>query len=176
MNIIDDALKKSTELRESEPGKAEDIEQVVLDAFGTLTKYDNAGVSFEPNGELGVHQNLLNAKEFLKEYEIVKHLPTVFGEAVKLTAVEITAPIEIVNGALIIGDLIYEIKGNYDKYGNSKEFILDSGFDTVKAGVYHVAGKLLDKKLPGIITIVTEAGFITAVNNKLDNKEWNWSD
>ena len=176
VNIIDAALEKSTELRESDPGKAEDIEQVVLDAFGTLTKYDKAGVSFEPNGDLGVHQNLLNAKEFLKEYEIVKHLPTVFGEAVKLTAVEITAPIEIVNGVLIIGDLLYEIKGNYDKYGNSKEFILDSGVDTVKAGVYHVGGKLLDKKLPGVVTIITEAGFITAVNNKLDNKDWNWSD
>ena len=176
VNIIDAALEKSTELRESDPGKAEDIEQVVLDAFGTLTKYDKAGVSFEPNGELGVHQNLLNAKEFLKEYEIVKHLPTVFGEAVKLTAVEITAPIEIVNWVLIIGDLLYEIKGNYDKYGNSKGCILDSSVDTVKAGVYHVGGKLLDKKLPGVVTIITEAGFITAVNNKLDNKDWNWSD
>lgn len=123
-----------------------------------------------------MHQNLINAQVFFQEYNVVKHLPTVFGEAVKLTAVEITAPIEIVNGFLVMGDLMYEIKGNYDKYGNSKEFILDSGVDTLKAGVYHVAGKLLDKKLPGAIAIVTEAGFITAVNNKLDNKDWNWSD
>lgn len=176
VNIIDDALKKSTELRESDPGKAEDIEQVVLDALSTLTKYDNAGVSFEPNGELGVHQNLINAQVFFQEYNVVKHLPTVFGEAVKLTAVEITAPIEIVNGFLIMGDLVYEIKGNYDKYGNSKEFILDSGVDTVKAGAFKIVGDAISKKYSKVITIVTEAGFITAVNNKLDNKDWNWSD
>lgn len=97
-------------------------------------------------------------------------------KAVKLTASSITAPVQVVNGVLVLGDMVYEIKGNYDKYGNSKEFIIDSEFDVAKSVMFTVAGDYVEKKYPGAITIITEAGIITAINTGLDKIQWKWEE
>ena len=169
LKIIEDALAQSEYNRQVDPGKAEDMENYLLTMLEKITKYDNAGVSFVVNKDLGLHNNLIAAEKFFNEYNVVKHLPDVFGEAVKLTAASITAPVEVVNGMLVIGDLAYEIKGNYDKFGNSKEFYIDSSIDLTKAMIFNVIGDYADKKYPGVITIITEAGIITAVNNEVNN-------
>lgn len=169
LKIIEDALAQSEYNRQVDPGKAEDMEKYLLTMLEKITKYDNAGVSFVVNKDLGLHNNLIAAEKFFNEYNVVKHLPDVFGEAVKLTAASITAPVEVVNGMLVIGDLAYEIKGNYDKFGNSKEFYIDSSIDLTKAMIFNVIGDYADKKYPGVITIITEAGIITAVNNEVNN-------
>lgn len=166
VNIIDAALEKSTELRESDPGKAEDIEQVVLDALSTLTKYDNAGVSFEPNGDLGMQQNLINAKEFFKEYNIVKYLPEIFGEAVKLTAIEITGPATLAGTVLTAGDFTYSIYNSYDKNGLNKDFIFDGSIESLKTGAFYIFDKS-NKGIPAGIVIIGKSVATVYLNNNV---------
>ena len=177
LKIIEEALAQSDYNRATRPGEAEHMEQYLLNELEKITKYDNnVGVSFEVNPDLGLHNNLIAAENFFKEYNVVKYLPDVFGEAVKLTASSITAPIQVVNGVLVLGDMVYEIKGNYDKYGNSKEFIIDSEFDVAKSGIYNVLGTGISKKAPGTIAILTQAGIIVATNTFIDKVEWKWGD
>ena len=177
LKIIEEALAQSDYNRATRPGEAEHMEQYLLNELEKITKYDNnVGVSFEVNPDLGLHNNLIAAQTFFREYNVVKHLPDVFGEAVKLTASSITAPVQVVNGVLVLGDMVYEIKGNYDKYGNSKEFIIDSEFDVAKSVMFTVAGDYVEKKYPGAITIITEAGIITAINTGLDKIQWKWEE
>ena len=177
LKIIEEALAQSDYNRATRPGEAEHMEKYLLNELEKITKYDNnVGVSFEVNPDLGLHNNLISAENFFKEYNVVKYLPDVFGEAVKLTASSITAPIQVVNGVLVLGDMVYEIKGNYDKYGNSKEFIIDSEFDVAKSGIYNVLGTGISKKAPGTIAILTQAGMIVATNTFIDKVDWKWGD
>ena len=58
------------------------------------------------------------------------------------------------------GDLNIESKQDKNSY--------DSEFDVAKSVMFTVAGDYVEKKYPGAITIITEAGIITAINTGLD--------
>lgn len=72
-----------------------------------------------------------------------------------------------------MGNAAYEIKGNYDKYGISKEFFIDSNIDLTKAKVFGIVGKKVAEKTSSEgIAIITESGLITATNAELDKIDW----
>ena len=177
LKIIEEALAQSDYNRATRPGEAEHMEQYLLNELEKITKYDNnVGVSFEVNPDLGLHNNLIAAQTFFKEYNVVKYLPDVFGEAVKLSVTSITVPVKIINNVLILGDMAYEIKGNYDRYGSGRNFVADSSIDMIKSGLFTVVSSWAERKMPKGIVIFTEAGIITAVNTELNNANMEWGD
>ena len=163
--IIGDALAQSEYNRQVDPGKAEDMEKYLLTMLEKITKYDNAGVNFVVNKDLGLHNNLIAAKEFFNEYNVVKHLPDVFGEAVKLTAIEIVGPASIVGNVLNIGDFGYSMYGSYDKHGMNNDFVFDSSAEALKTGAFYVFDKYTS--LPIGVAIFSKSTVTVYVNEEI---------
>lgn len=88
-DVIEKYYKISEEYRVKDPDGAEVMEQQLMDELAKLTKYDDAGKSFELtlNKDLGLHENLRLAKEFLGLSKVLSNaLPNIAGETVIFTA------------------------------------------------------------------------------------------
>lgn len=144
------------------------------DELNKLQVYDTGiGVYFKVDPAQGLHNNLIAAESFFDYYNTFKHLPEFVSEGVVLIATPIAAPVKVVRGLIIVGNAAYEIKGNYDKYGISKEFFIDSSIDLTKAKVFGIVGKKVAEKTSSEgIAIITESGLITATNAELDKIDW----
>ena len=82
----------SQENRDKDPKAAEAMEKALMNELEQITKFDNGGISFVVDHDKGLHQNLEDAKAFFGTYNVVKYLPDVFGEGVKLTAATLAVP------------------------------------------------------------------------------------
>ena len=172
--IIVDAYNQSEANRIANPQYGEAIEQYLMDELNKLQVYDTGiGVYFKVDPAQGLHNNLIAAESFFDYYNTFKHLPEFVSEGVVLIATPIAAPVKVVRGLIIVGNAAYEIKGNYDKYGISKEFFIDSSIDLTKAKVFGIVGKKVAEKTSSEgIAIITESGLITATNAELDKIDW----
>ena len=172
--IIVDAYNQSEANRIANPQYGEAIEQYLMDELNKLQVYDTGiGVYFKVDPAQGLHNNLIAAESFFDYYNTFKHLPEFVSEGVVLIATPIAALVKVVRGLIIVGNAAYEIKGNYDKYGISKEFFIDSSIDLTKAKVFGIVGKKVAEKTSSEgIAIITESGLITATNAELDKIDW----
>ncbi len=157
LKIIEEALAQSDYNRATRPGEAEHMEQYFLNELEKITKYDNnVGVSFEVNPDLGLHNNLIAAQTFFKEYNVVKHLPEVFGESVKLTASVVSAPINVAGMVITVGDTAYTLYQTYNEFGMSDSFAKNTIIDALKSGGFYIVDTVIpstDIKTQGIVII-----------------------
>ena len=157
LKIIEEALAQSDYNRATRPGEAEHMEQYLLNELEKITKYDNnVGVSFEVNPDLGLHNNLIAAQTFFKEYNVVKHLPEVFGESVKLTASVVSAPINVAGMVITVGDTAYTLYQTYNEFGMSDSFAKNTIIDALKSGGFYIVDTVIpstDIKTQGIVII-----------------------
>ena len=166
VKIISDALKQSEYNRQTDPEQAEIMEKYLMDELEKITKYDNnVGVSFEVNPDLGLHNNLIAAEKFFKEYNVVKYLPEVFGESVKLTAIEFVGPTTLVGKVLNIGDFSYSVYNSYNVHGLNEDFVFDASVESLKNGAFYIFDKY--SSAPAGVAILSKASVTVYVNNEV---------
>ena len=158
----------SQENRDKDPKAAEAMEKALMNELEQITKFDNGGISFVVDHDKGLHQNLEDAKAFFGTYNVVKYLPDVFGEGVKLTAATLAGPATVIGGTIKYGDLVFDFVGSYNEQGEvNDKFISSVVIDVAKATVFNKIDKLISDKVPAFITIPTEAGLMTYVNKNI---------
>ena len=160
LKIIEDALAQSEYNRQTDPEKAEVMEKYLLNELEKITKYDNnVGVSFEVNPDLGLHNNLIAAKNFFREYNVVKHLPAFFSESVKIGVGVATEPIVIIGKVVEYGGVAYSLYKAQNKYGDDTgKIIADIGVESAKSFVFNAVTKAGKNIVNVGIIILTEAG------------------
>ena len=119
-DVIEKYYKISEEYRAKDPDGAEVMEQQLMDELAKLTKYDDAGKSFELtlNKDLGLHENLRLAKEFLGLSKVLSNaLPNTAKDLVIMAAEESITSANILRGSKV---QIIDIAGNIIKEYDSK--------------------------------------------------------
>ena len=119
-DVIEKYYKISEEYRVKDPDGAEVMEQQLMDELAKLTKYDDAGKSFELtlNKDLGLHENLRLAKEFLGLSKVLSNaLPNTAKDLVIMAAEESITSANILRGSKV---QIIDIAGNIIKEYDSK--------------------------------------------------------
>ena len=119
-DVIEKYYKISEEYRAKDPDGAEVMEQQLMDELAKLTKYDDAGKSFELtlNKDLGLHENLRLAKEFLGLSKVLSNaLPNTAKDLVIMASEESITSANILRGSKV---QIIDIAGNIVKEYDSK--------------------------------------------------------
>ena len=168
-DVIEKYYKISEEYRVKDPDGAEVMEQQLMDELAKLTKYDDAGKSFELtlNKDLGLHENLRLAKEFLGLSKVLSNaLPNIAGETVIFTAeTTIEATQLIASKKIQIIDTSTNIIKNYNADNLPSEIATMIGKEVAKGTVTYVIHRELDNKgVPKSIVLVMDMGVIIATN------------
>ena len=168
-DVIEKYYKISEEYRAKDPDGAEVMEQQLMDELAKLTKYDDAGKSFELtlNKDLGLHENLRLAKEFLGLSKVLSNaLPNIAGETVIFTAeTTIEATQLIASKKIQIIDTSTNIIKNYNADNLPSEIATMIGKEVAKGTVTYVIHRELDNKgVPKSIVLVMDMGVIIATN------------
>ena len=168
-DVIEKYYKISEEYRVKDPDGAEVMEQQLMDELAKLTKYDDAGKSFELtlNKDLGLHENLRLAKEFLGLSKVLSNaLPNIAGETVIFTAeTTIEATQLIASKKIQIIDTSTNIIKNYNADNLPSEIATIIGKEVAKGTVTYVIHRELDNKgVPKSIVLVMDMGVIIATN------------
>ena len=103
-DVIEKYYKISEEYRVKDPDGAEVMEQQLMDELAKLTKYDDAGKSFELtlNKDLGLHENLRLAKEFLGLSKVLSNaLPNTAKDLVIMASEESITSANILRGSKV---------------------------------------------------------------------------
>ena len=168
-DVIEKYYKISEEYRVKDPDGAEVMEQQLMDELAKLTKYDDAGKSFELtlNKDLGLHENLRLAKEFLGLSKVLSNaLPNIAGETVIFTAeTTIEATQLIASKKIQIIDTSTNIIKNYNADNLPSEIATMIGKEVAKGTVTYVIHRELDNEgVPKSIVLVMDMGVIIATN------------
>ena len=168
-DVIEKYYKISEEYRVKDPDGAEVMEQQLMDELAKLTKYDDAGKSFELtlNKDLGLHENLRLAKEFLGLSKVLSNaLPNIAGETVIFTAeTTIEATQLIASKKIQIIDTSTNIIKNYNADNLPSEIATMIGKEVAKGTLTYVIHRELDNKgVPKSIVLVMDMGVIIATN------------
>ena len=168
-DVIEKYYKISEEYRVKDPDGAEVMEQQLMDELAKLTKYDDAGKSFELtlNKDLGLHENLRLAKEFLGLSKVLSNaLPNIAGDLVIMAAEESLTSSNILRGSKV---QIIDIAGNIIKEYDSKNLPEETmkmivqeagkGFAIYTAGEYAKS-----QEVPKGLIIITQFGIIIMSN------------
>ena len=168
-DVIEKYYKISEEYRVKDPDGAEVMEQQLMDELAKLTKYDDAGKSFELtlNKDLGLHENLRLAKEFLGLSKVLSNaLPNIAGETVIFTAeTTIEATQLIASKKIQIIDTSTNIIKNYNADNLPSEIATMIGKEVAKGTLTYVIHRELDNEgVPKSIVLVMDMGVIIATN------------
>ena len=168
-DVIEKYYKISEEYRVKDPDGAEVMEQQLMDELAKLTKYDDAGKSFELtlNKDLGLHENLRLAKEFLGLSKVLSNaLPNIAGETVIFTAETTIDATQLISSKKIqIIDTSANIIKNYNADNLPSEIATMIGKEVAKGTVTYVIHRELDNKgVPKSIVLVMDMGVIIATN------------
>ncbi len=168
-DVIEKYYKISEEYRAKDPDGAEVMEQQLMDELAKLTKYDDAGKSFELtlNKDLGLHENLRLAKEFLGLSKVLSNaLPNTAKDLVIMAAEESLTSSNILRGSKV---QIIDIAGNIIKEYDSKNLPEETmkmivqeagkGFAIYTAGEYAKS-----QEVPKGLIIITQFGIIIMSN------------
>ena len=168
-DVIEKYYKISEEYRVKDPDGAEVMEQQLMDELAKLTKYDDAGKSFELtlNKDLGLHENLRLAKEFLGLSKVLSNaLPNTAKDLVIMAAEESLTSSNILRGSKV---QIIDIAGNIIKEYDSKNLPEETmkmivqeagkGFAIYTAGEYAKS-----QEVPKGLIIITQFGIIIMSN------------
>ena len=170
-DVLQKYYNKSQEFREKDPDGAEYLEQAVIDELVKLTKFDNGGVSFslEFNKDLGLHENINLAKQFLGLSKTLSHfLPNTLKDTVKFTIEESISANNILSAKKVqILDTAGNVIANYDK-GSLPEATVKMILQESAKGYFLYKGADYAKKhgVPESIIITTQAGLIILDNLK----------
>ena len=168
-DVIEKYYRKSEEYRAKDPEGAEVMEKQLMHELAKLTKYDNAGKTFELilNGDFGLNENLKLAKDFLKLSKILSgFLPNTTTDIVTLVTEEsITSSNILSSGKVQILDVAGNIIKKYDSDKlpeDTKKMIMQ---EVAKGYAIYVAGEYAKKKgVPASIIITTQVGIIILDN------------
>ena len=168
-DVIEKYYKISEEYRVKDPDGAEVMEQQLMDELAKLTKYDDAGKSFELtlNKDLGLHENLRLAKEFLGLSKVLSNaLPNIAGETVIFTAETTIDATQLISSKKIqIIDTSANIIKNYNADNLPSEIATMIGKEVAKGTLTYVIHRELDNEgVPKSIVLVMDMGVIIATN------------
>ena len=168
-DVIEKYYKISEEYRAKDPDGAEVMEQQLMDELAKLTKYDDAGKSFELtlNKDLGLHENLRLAKEFLGLSKVLSNaLPNIAGETVIFTAETTIDATQLISSKKIqIIDTSANIIKNYNADNLPSEIATMIGKEVAKGTLTYVIHRELDNEgVPKSIVLVMDMGVIIATN------------
>ena len=168
-DVIEKYYKISEEYRAKDPDGAEVMEQQLMDEFAKLTKYDDAGKSFELtlNKDLGLHENLRLAKEFLGLSKVLSNaLPNTAKDLVIMAAEESLTSSNILSAGLV---QIFDSSGNlikeYNKDRLSKEITEMILKEAAKGYTMYRVGKIAENRgIPKAVIITAQVGTIVVSN------------
>ena len=168
-DVIEKYYKISEEYRVKDSDGAEVMEQQLMDELAKLTKYDDAGKSFELtlNKDLGLHENLRLAKEFLGLSKVLSNaLPNIAGETVIFTAETTIDATQLISSKKIqIIDTSANIIKNYNADNLPSEIATMIGKEVAKGTLTYVIHRELDNEgVPKSIVLVMDMGVIIATN------------
>ena len=168
-DVIEKYYKISEEYRAKDPDGAEVMEQQLMDELAKLTKYDDAGKSFELtlNKDLGLHENLRLAKEFLGLSKVLSNaLPNTAKDLVIMAAEESLTSSNILSAGLV---QIFDSSGNvikeYNKDALSKEITEMILKEAAKGYTMYRVGKIAENRgIPKAVIITAQVGTIVVSN------------
>ena len=168
-DVIEKYYKISEEYRAKDPDGAEVMEQQLMDELAKLTKYDDAGKSFELtlNKDLGLHENLRLAKEFLGLSKVLSNaLPNTAKDLVIMAAEESLTSSNILSAGLV---QIFDSSGNlikeYNKDRLSKEITEMILKEAAKGYTMYRVGKIAENRgIPKAVIITAQVGTIVVSN------------
>ena len=168
-DVLEKYYEKSLEYKQKDPKAAEDMEQMVSDELAKLTKFDNAGQSFELvlNPNMGLTANIKSAKEFLSLSKVLSNaLPNIAKDTVVLTAETMIDFTNLLSAGKIqfvdtTGNIIMNYNAN-DLPSNVSAMIAREAAKGVV--VYKVHSSLEKQGVPKSAVIVTDLGIIIATN------------
>ena len=168
-DVIEKYYKISEEYRVKDPDGAEVMEQQLMDELAKLTKYDDAGKSFELtlNKDLGLHENLRLAKEFLGLSKVLSNaLPNIAKDLVIMAAEESLTSSNILSAGLV---QIFDSSGNvikeYNKDVLSKEITEMILKEAAKGYTMYRVGKIAENRgIPKAVIITAQVGTIVVSN------------
>ena len=168
-DVIEKYYKISEEYRVKDPDGAEVMEQQLMDELAKLTKYDDAGKSFELtlNKDLGLHENLRLAKEFLGLSKVLSNaLPNTAKDLVIMAAEESLTSSNILSAGLV---QIFDSSGNlikeYNKDRLSKEITEMILKEAAKGYTMYRVGKIAENRgIPKAVIITAQVGTIVVSN------------
>ena len=168
-DVIEKYYKISEEYRAKDPDGAEVMEQQLMDELAKLTKYDDAGKSFELtlNKDLGLHENLRLAKEFLGLSKVLSNaLPNTAKDLVIMAAEESLTSSNILSAGIV---QIFDSSGNlikeYNKDRLSKEITEMILKEAAKGYTMYRVGKIAENRgIPKAVIITAQVGTIVVSN------------
>ena len=168
-DVIEKYYKISEEYRVKDPDGAEVMEQQLMDELAKLTKYDDAGKSFELtlNKDLGLHENLRLAKEFLGLSKVLSNaLPNTAKDLVIMAAEEsLTSSIILSAGLVQIFDSSGNLIKEYNKDRLSKEITEMILKEAAKGYTMYRVGKIAENRgIPKAVIITAQVGTIVVSN------------
>ena len=167
--VIEKYYKISEKYRAKDPDGAEVMEQQLIEELAKLTKYDSAGKSFELtlNKNLGLHENLRLAKEFLGLSKVLSNtLPNIAKDLVIMAVEEkLTSSNILPCGAVQIFDTSGNIIKKYDSKNLPEETMKMVVKEASKGYFMYTAGEYAKKQgVPKSIIITTQFGIIILEN------------
>ena len=168
-DVIEKYYKISEEYRAKDPNGAEVMEQQLMDELAKLTKYDDAGKSFELtlNKDLGLHENLRLAKEFLGLSKVLSNaLPNTAKDLVIMAAEESLTSSNILSEGLVqILDSSGNVIKEYNKDALSKEITEMILKEAAKGYTMYRVGKIVENRgIPKVVIITAQVGTIVVSN------------
>ena len=168
-DVIEKYYKISEEYRVKDPDGAEVMEQQLMDELAKLTKYDDAGKSFELtlNKDLGLHENLRLAKEFLGLSKVLSNaLPNTAKDLVIMAAEESITSANILRGSKVqIIDIAGNIIKEYDSKNLPEETMKMIVQEAGKGFAIYTAGEYAKSQgVPEGLIITTQFGIIIMSN------------
>ena len=168
-DVIEKYYKISEEYRAKDPDGAEVMEQQLMEELAKLTKYDDVGKSFELtlNKDLGLHENLRLAKEFLGLSKVLSNaLPNTAKDLVIMAAEESLTSSNILSAGLV---QIFDSSGNlikeYNKDRLSKEITEMILKEAAKGYTMYSVGKIAENRgIPKAVIITAQVGTIVVSN------------
>lgn len=163
--IIEEYIEASLRNRANEGTGKEVIESEVLYTLNSLTKYDNAGIQFMVNPELGLHENLVAAKDFLRLSKKMENLGEFFRDGTIFTAESIVVTEKIISlKTMTVIDTVGNIIKTYNERKDINDFLARA---SIKVGESIFLYRL-ETARKSMLVIPTAVGFMILENFFLD--------